>query len=132
MIGYVTLGTNNIEQARNFYDQLLAEVSLVQMMQTEDARGFTMYGTAAGLPILAVTKPHDGNPATVGNGSMLALSLDSQDDINRLYAKALELGGCDDGAPGYRGPERDGAGFYGAYFRDLDGNKICAYNYKFG
>jgi catechol 2,3-dioxygenase-like lactoylglutathione lyase family enzyme len=129
MIGYVTLGTNDIDKARNFYDQVLAEIGLSQMMKVDDDRGFTMYGD--GKPVLAITRPHDGKPASVGNGSMLALSLDSQEKVDRVHARALALGGADEGAPGFR-PQGATSGFYGAYFRDPDGNKICAYNYNFG
>jgi len=71
----------------------------------------------------SVAKPHDGNAATVGNGMMVALAVDSQEKVNALHAKALELGGTDEGAPGPRGD----SGFYAGYFRDLDGNKLNAF-----
>ncbi len=70
-----------------------------------------------------MAKPHDGNAATVGNGMMVALAVDSQEKVNALHAKALELGGTDEGAPGPRGD----SGFYAGYFRDLDGNKLNAF-----
>ena len=88
--------------------------------------GFTMYGTDLGKPALAVTPPHDGKAATVGNGVMPALVVDSRDKVDALHAKALELGGSCEGAPGLRSEEGPQA-FYGAYFRDLDGNKLCAF-----
>lgn len=125
MIGYVTVGTNDIERARAFYDTLLAEIGARRVMQF-DENGFTMYGTGARAPGLAVTRPYDGNEARSGNGTMAAIVVDSRDKVHRLHGKALELGGSDEGGPGVRGPEGDNA-FYGAYFRDLDGNKLCAF-----
>jgi hypothetical protein len=88
--------------------------------------GFTMYGTGARAPGLAVTRPYDGNAALPGNGAMVALAMDSRDKVDGLHARALELGGSDEGPPGVRGEDGDKA-FYGAYFRDLDGNKLCAF-----
>lgn len=73
-----------------------------------------------------MTRPHNGEPATVGNGTMVAIVLDDRAKVDAFHAKTLELGGSDEGAPGVRGPEGDQA-FYGAYFRDLDGNKFCAF-----
>jgi predicted lactoylglutathione lyase len=73
-----------------------------------------------------VTRPYDGQPATVGNGNMAALAMPSREMVDRLHSRALELGGSDEGAPGLRTPEGPGA-FYGAYFRDLDGNKLCVF-----
>ena len=125
MIGYVTVGTNDLERARGFYDVLLGEIGARRVMQF-DQNGFTMYGTGARAPGLAVTKPYNGEAAQPGNGAMAAIALDAREKVDRLHAKALELGGSDEGAPGQRGPEGDNA-FYGAYFRDLDGNKLCAF-----
>ncbi len=125
MIGYVTLGTNDLERARGFYDALLGEIGATRKMEFPET-GFTLYGTGNRAPGLAVTRPYDGQPATVGNGNMAALAMPSREMVDRLHAKALELGGTDEGAPGLRTPEGQGA-FYGAYFRDLDGNKLCAF-----
>lgn len=124
MIGYMTFGTNDIEKARGFYGELLGTLGAKPLMQFES--GFTMYGTDFGRPALAVTPPYDGQPATVGNGAMAALVVDSRDKVDMLHAKALELGGTCEGPPGLRGDEGPQA-FYGAYFRDLDGNKLCAF-----
>ncbi|MBC7987576.1 MAG: VOC family protein [Sphingomonadaceae bacterium] len=125
MIGYVTLGTNDIEKARGFYDALLGEMGAKRIMQF-DPPGFTMWGAAMDKPGLAVTPPYNGEPATVGNGTMPALVQDKRANVDRIYAKALELGGTDEGPPGLRSEEGPQA-FYGAYFRDLDGNKLCAF-----
>lgn len=124
MIGYMTFGTNDIEKARGFYGELLGTLGVKVLMQFDS--GFTMYGTDFGRPALAVTPPHDGQPATVGNGAMAALVVDSRDKVDMLHAKALELGGTSEGEPGLRGDDGPQA-FYGAYFRDLDGNKLCAF-----
>jgi catechol 2,3-dioxygenase-like lactoylglutathione lyase family enzyme len=125
MRGYVTIGTNDLEKARAFYDALLGELGATRKMQFEET-GFTLYGTGDRRPGIAVTRPYDGNPATVGNGNMTAIAADSRATVDRLHAKALELGGSCEGAPGLRTPEGPGA-FYGGYFRDLDGNKLCVF-----
>lgn len=120
MIGYVTVGTNNIECAANFYDALLAEFGAKRIKETDR---FIVWGTGPTAAALSVIKPFDGNPATVGNGVMVGLYADSPEKVNAIYEKALELGATDEGAPGPRG---DG-GFYAGYFRDLDGNKLNAF-----
>lgn len=125
MIGYATVGTNDIDRARGFYDDLLGQIGARRVMEFPQ-NGFTMYGTGARAPGLAVTRPYNGEAATVGNGNMAAIVVDSRDKVDRLHARAMELGGADEGGPGLRGPEGDNA-FYGAYFRDLDGNKLCAF-----
>jgi len=116
MIGYVTLGTNDLDRAARFYDALLAEIGAGRFMQ--DAR-FVAWAVAPDKPSLGVIKPWDGKPATVGNGVMVALVVDSPAKVDALYRKAMELGATDEGKPGPRGD-----GFYAAYFRDLDGNKL--------
>jgi catechol 2,3-dioxygenase-like lactoylglutathione lyase family enzyme len=125
MLGYATVGTNDIERARAFYDALLAEIGARRVMEFPE-NGFTMYGTGARRPGLAVTRPYNGEPAQPGNGTMAAIAVDSREKVGRLHAKALELGGSEEGQPGLRTPEGERA-FYGAYFRDPDGNKLCAF-----
>jgi predicted lactoylglutathione lyase len=120
MIGYVTLGTNDIDRAAEFYDALLQEIGAGRFMETDT---FIAWAIAPDKPALSVTKPFDGKAASVGNGVMVALAVDSQDKVDAIYQKAIDLGGTDEGAPGPRG---DG-GFYAAYFRDLDGNKLNAF-----
>ena len=119
MIGYVTLGTNDIERAAQFYDQLLAEVGAKRFMELETFIAWAASPQGGGL---CVTKPFDGNAATVGNGVMVALRMDSNEKVDALYRKAIELGAEDEGAPGPRGD-----GFYAGYFRDPDGNKLNAF-----
>jgi catechol 2,3-dioxygenase-like lactoylglutathione lyase family enzyme len=125
MIGYVTLGTNDLERARAFYDALLAELGARRLMEFAQ-NGFTLYGTSFGNPGLAVTRPYNGEAAQPGNGNMVSLGVDTRDNVDALYARALELGGTDEGPPGLRTPEGDKA-FYGAYFRDPDRNKLCVF-----
>ena len=125
MIGYATVGTNDLDRARGFYDALLGEIGARRVLEFDES-GFTLYGTGGRRPGLAVTRPYDGGEARPGNGTMVALVMDSRGQVDAFHAKALELGGTDEGAPGLRGPEGEQA-FYGAYFRDLDGNKLCAF-----
>jgi len=119
MIGYVTLGTNDIARAARFYDALLGEIGAKRFMESES---FIAWAVSPGTPGLSVIKPYDGKPATVGNGVMVALVVDSPERVNAVHAKALALGGTDEGAPGARSEA-----FYAGYFRDLDGNKLNAF-----
>lgn len=126
MIGYATVGVNDLERAYRFYDGLFAAAGAKRLMAIPgDPRGFTLYGTGMDRPMLAITRPYDGGEASPGNGNMVALAADSREQVDRLHATALELGGSDEGAPGLRQPEQ--MGFYGAYWRDPDGNKFCAF-----
>ena len=124
MIGYVTVGSNDLEKSRSFYDALMPVLGAGRIMEFGD--NFTMYGTGMNRPGFAVCKPYDGNAATVGNGNMTSIACDSRAKVDELYSKALELGGSCEGPPGVRGEEGPNA-FYGAYFRDLDGNKLAAF-----
>jgi catechol 2,3-dioxygenase-like lactoylglutathione lyase family enzyme len=123
MIGYVTLGTNDLPRAAKFYDALLAEIGAGRYMESDQ---FVAWAVNPQSPALGVIKPYDGQAATVGNGVMVALIMDAPEKVDRLYKKAMELGAKDEGAPGPRG---DG-GFYAAYFRDLDGNKLNCFCMK--
>lgn len=120
MIGYVTLGTNDLERAAPFYDALAAELGTGRMFEWP---GAIAWGTAGGAAGVALMKPFDGQPATVGNGVMVAFEAKKPAQVDRLHALALANGGSCEGAPGPRG---DG-GFYAAYFRDPDGNKLNAF-----
>jgi catechol 2,3-dioxygenase-like lactoylglutathione lyase family enzyme len=116
MIGYVTLGTNDMKRSVKFYDDLLGEIGAKRIMEGDN---FVAWGHAMDKPSLGVIKPHDGKPATWGNGTMVALVMDSKDKVDRLYKKAIALGAIDEGPAGPRG-----TGFYAGYFRDPDGNKL--------
>ena len=116
MIGYVTLGTNDFERAKQFYDTLLAEIGGKRLM---DFGRMIAWGVSMDKPALGVGLPFDGKAATAGNGTMVALAVDSREKVDRVYRKAIELGAKDEGPAGPRGE-----GFYAGYFRDLDGNKL--------
>lgn len=120
MIGYVTVGTNDLPRAAKFYDAIADEMGTGRMMDFET---FIAWGTPGGAAGIAATKPFDGEAATVGNGTMVALQARDKDQVKRLYEIALAHGGSDEGAPGPRGED----GFYAAYFRDPDGNKLNAF-----
>ncbi len=116
MIGYLTLGTNDLDRASAYYDALLGEIGAKRALEVER---LISWRTGEGSPLLGAIVPSDDNPATVGNGTMVGLCVDSREKVDEMHAKALELGGTDEGAPGERM-----RGFYAGYFRDLDGNKL--------
>lgn len=120
MIGYVTFGTNDLPRAAKFYDALAAELDTPRMM---DFDTFIAWGKPDGPAGIAATKPFDGKAATPGNGTMVALQARDKEQVYKLYEIALANGGTDEGAPGPRGDD----GFYAAYFRDPDGNKLNAF-----
>jgi len=120
MIGYVTLGTNDLQRAAPFYDALAAELDTPRMMEADTFIAWgRVEGDAAGI---GLTKPFNGEPASAGNGVMAALAAKDAAQVDRLYEIALAHGGTCEGPPGPRG-----SGFYAAYFRDLDGNKLNAF-----
>ncbi len=119
MIGYVTLGTNDLVRAATFYDAIAAEMGVGRMMESED---FIAWGAPGGAPGIGLTKPFNGDAASVGNGVMVALEAKDKDQVHRIYDIALAHGGVDEGPPGPRGGP-----FYAGYFRDLDGNKLNAF-----
>jgi len=116
MIGYTTVGTNDLEKAAAFYDALFEPLGGKRLMELER---FIAWASDPSKPGFAVSLPYDGKPATVGNGVMIALAVDSPAKVDQMYAKAMELGASDEGAPGQRMEN-----FYAGYFRDLDGNKL--------
>ncbi len=101
------------------HDQLFAEIGAKRMWEFERGIG---WGAAENAPQLSILKPYDGNAASVGNGVMVAFSVDAKEKVERVYNKALVLGAKDEGAVGFRGDN-----FYAGYFRDLDGDKLCVY-----
>ena len=119
MIGYVTLGTNDRGRGAHFYDAIAAEMGCGRVMENEQ---FIAWGGPGGGAGIGLTTPFDGQPATVGNGVMVALQAQDRAQVDRLYAIALAHGGTDEGGPGERFP-----GFYAGYFRDPDGNKLNAF-----
>ena len=124
MIGYVTLGTNDLPRAVAYYDALFGSIGISRFMEQEDY--FVAWAPAPDAPSVAVTIPFNKEPATVGNGVMVALFMETPEKVDAFYKKALELGGTDEGAPGFR-PAENNSGYYSSYFRDLDGNKLNAF-----
>ena len=123
MIGYVTLGTNDFERSKAFYDKVLA---VLGAQRTHTWERMQCWGSKRG-PMLAVCRPFNGEAAQPGNGNMVALAAPSLDVIKQVYDTAMAAGATDDGPPGDRG-----GGFLGAYFRDPDGNKVCIYRFDVG
>jgi catechol 2,3-dioxygenase-like lactoylglutathione lyase family enzyme len=121
MIGYATIGTNDLERATKFYDAVLTPLGGQRTFANGDRIKF--YGCKETPGMIAVSKPYDEKPATAGNGSMFGLPAATKEQVDATYAAAMAAGGTCDGPPGQRLPT-----FYGAYFRDLDGNKVCVFN----
>jgi len=121
MIGYVTLGTNQFEQAVAFYDELFSTIGAGRFIESDS---FVAWASAPDQAGVSVTKPFDGQAATSGNGTMVAITLDSKEKVDAFYHKAIELGASCEGKPG---PRSEISGFYAGYFRDLDGNKLNAF-----
>ena len=124
MIGYVTIGVNDMDRSVAFYDALLSQVGAKQVFGMDRIK---FYGTGPGSPMLAICIPYDQQPPHRGNGNMVAIPGGSPEGVDKLYARAIELGATDEGAPGQRLPI-----FYGGYVRDLDGNKLCFFDMKAG
>ena len=122
MLGYVTIGVKDMGRAEEFYNSLLAEIGAKQLFGQDRIK---FYGTGPEDSMLAVCIPYDEEEAQPGNGSMVAIPGSSREGVDKLYAKAIELGATDEGEPGERLPI-----FYGAYVRDLDGNKLCFFEMK--
>lgn len=119
MIGYVNVGTNRFAEAATFYDELFGTIGAGRAFEVES---FIAWSTGPSAPAFSISKPFDGGKATVGNGVMVAIAMDTTDKVDAFYAKALALGATDEGAPGIRTDN-----FYAGYFRDLDGNKLNAF-----
>ena len=124
MIGYVTIGTNDMDRAVTFYDALLGEVGAKRLMDMDRIK---FYGTAPDAAMLAICIPYNEEAQSCGNGNMVAIPGGDRAGVDKLYAKAIELGATDEGEPGERMPV-----FYGAYVRDLDGNKLCFFEMNLG
>ena len=120
-LAYATVGSNRLDAAKSFYDALLASAEIVPLF--DHPSGGRVYGKDGAI-MFGVLGPFNGEPATVGNGGMIAFHFDSPGEVAAFHAKALDLGAADEGPPGFRG----GSPFYMSYFRDLDGNKLCAFH----
>jgi catechol 2,3-dioxygenase-like lactoylglutathione lyase family enzyme len=119
-LSYCAVGSNKLDEAKTFYDALLKLAGIAPMV--EHPSGGRVYGRD-GKFCFSVLGPFNGQAATVGNGSMAGFSFDTREEVDAFHAKALALGGADEGAPSLRAPTS-----YFSFFRDLDGNKVCAFN----
>ena len=122
MLAYVTIGISDIHRAVKFYEPLANELGADRLMGSEE-ENFIAWSGANYAPGIGILHPHDGKPATVGNGMMVALQANGPKQVKALYDLALANGGTCEGEPGPRG---EGA-FYAGYFRDPDGNKFSAF-----
>ncbi len=122
MLGYIIVGTNDLAAASRFYDSLFAEINVNRIMPESEAHGYIVWAKDMESTAFTVMRPHDGKAAEPGNGHMAALTVTDAHQVKALYNKAIAMGGTCEGPPGDRGN-----GFYAAYFRDLDGNKLNAY-----
>ena len=121
MIGFVMVGTNNLDKAINFYDTLLNTIELQRVVTNEKYAGYASKNKTDEVEFY-VTNPVNQEKATFGNGTQISFLVKSKDLVNNFYNTGLKLGGKDEGAPGIR------SGDYYCYFRDLDGNKVCAFS----
>ncbi len=122
MIGYTTIGVSDMDRAEAFYGALLGEIGAEQLFGMDRIK---FYGTSMDAAMLAICIPYDEQPPNCGNGNMIAIPGGSREGVDKLYAKAMELGASDEGEPGERMPT-----FYGGYVRDPDGNKLCFFEMK--
>ncbi|MEK1886949.1 MAG: VOC family protein [Phyllobacterium sp.] len=123
LLGHSVVGTNNnLDAAANFYDELFALFGVGRILEQPDRAVY--FGTT--MLEFGVTNPYNGDRATIGNGNMVALRARSRDHVDEVHARAIQLGGTDEGHPGPRGPNQDGP--YCGYFRDLDGNKLLVFH----
>ncbi len=122
MLGYITLGTNDLDALSRFYDSLFAEINVKRIMEGSEEHGYIVWAKDQESTGFSILKPFNGEAATPGNGNMAALSVESPELVKAVYNKAIEQGGSCEGKPGHRG-----GGFYAGYFRDPEGNKLNAY-----
>lgn len=117
MIGYTTVGTDNLNRFASFYDSLLTNLGATRAIEAED---FIAWSNSENAPMFSIHLPANGKATTVGNGVMIALMAKDTAQVDKIYQHVITLGAQDEGKPGPRGD----SGFYAAYFRDLDGNKL--------
>ena len=123
MIGYVMVGTNNLDKAIIFYDEVLKIINLTRKETDEVCAGYTQNNGDGSIEFY-VTKPANKKTATFGNGTQVSFLVSSREIVDKFHEIALKAGGVSEGSGGER-PE--GSGVYYSYIRDLDGNKICAF-----
>lgn len=123
MIGYAMVGSSNLSRSTRFYDAIATPLGITQVETDESYVGYASSLSSSDIE-LYVTKPFNEQPASIGNGSMIAFKVESRSAVDSFHKAALEHGGVDEGAPGPR--PVDGSIYY-AYARDRDGNKLCAF-----
>ena len=122
MFSFITIGTNNLKNSKIFYDELLQSINIKNVLETDRYIGYAKNSSLNKIEFYLML-PHNKKTATFGNGTMITFDIISKKDVDMFYNLALKLGATDEGLPGPRHEEH-----YYAYFRDLDGNKICAFS----
>ena len=120
MIGYITIGTNDLNKMGLFYDDLFEVIGAKRLMADDH---IILWGTSPDAALFSVITPNDGKAASVGNGTMVAFKVEDLETVKRMHSKVLELGGKDEGQPGPRGET-----FNFGYARDIEGNKMAFYS----
>ena len=121
MIAYVMVGTNDLDSAVKFYDRLMSKMNMVRVETDKDFAAYAPKSKPENIEFY-VTKPFDGNRANSGNGTMIALAVETSQIVDDCHKAGIDAGGKDEGAPGFRPAHGE---IYYAYVRDLDGNKLC-------
>ena len=122
MFSFITVGTNDLKKSKFFYDELLKSIDIINVEETDRYIGYAKKNTLEKIEFYLMI-PHNKQKATFGNGSMITFNIDTKKEVDSFYHLALKLGATDEGLPGPR-HNKD----YYAYFRDLEGNKICAFS----
>ena len=121
MFSFITIGTNNLKNSKIFYDELLQSINIKNVLETDRYIGYAKNSSLNKVEFYLML-PHNKKTATFGNGTMITFDIISKKEVDMFYNLALKLGATDEGLPGPRHEEH-----YYAYFRDLDGNKICVF-----
>ena len=122
MFSFITIGTNDLKNSKIFYNELLKSINIKNVIETDRYIGYAKNSSLNKVQFYLML-PHNKKTATFGNGTMITFDIISKKDVDMFYNLALKLGATDEGLPGPRHEEH-----YYAYFRDLDGNKICAFS----
>ena len=122
MFSFITIGTNDLKNSKIFYNELLKSINIKNVIETDRYIGYAKNSSLNKVEFYLML-PHNKKTATFGNGTMITFEIISKKDVDMFYNLALQLGATDEGLPGPRHEEH-----YYAYFRDLDGNKICAFS----
>ena len=121
MFAFITIGTNNLKKSSLFYNKILISLKIKKVLTHNRYIGYARSRTPEKIE-LYIIRPHNKKKATIGNGTMVTFNAKSKNIVDECYKIAIKLGAKDEGKPG----PRHGKDYY-AYFRDLDGNKICVF-----